>query len=189
MINIRRAIKMNIDKCLERSVLEAKHAAMEEAENIRMSEIPAGTWKAICRRNGIPYRRKDASYDWVETFTEPFANSYATPWKLVFEAKIPEIHRKFSASIIEALREFQTSLMQSSVGICDQHIQWQQLLSQIPLLEDLVKERVADSLDYSEASGQETNREVGSVVLTALQPLYEKLNGITGEYSRMLQMA
>jgi hypothetical protein len=181
MANIRKAIKIQVDASLEKAVEAARLVANAEAKKIVSEPIAASTWKAICRRSGTPYIRANKTHDWVDAFTKSFTKSFAMLWKHIFEEKLPEIHQRFAAAIIDSLIQFQKDLMNLSEGLREYHAPMQHLLAQIPLLGDQVRERVAEALEYSEKSAKDANRLVDPSILSAMKPLYNELTEITGK--------
>jgi hypothetical protein len=174
MNSVRNTINNNLQKGLKQAVTAGTIKAGKICEDLASGDISPMTWKAICKRGGSFRNKKKVPYDWNEAFSEPFLSPLAVPWNFVFSTKMTELHAYFSVKAIESLGEFVRNLKASIAPICGPSYKpLQDILAQVPYLEDQIRTKVAESLKMSKDSAQAIHYDIGPIVQEGMQSVYD----------------
>lgn len=182
MNNIRNSINKNLRQGLEQAVNVGATKARDLCEDLGSGDISPMTWKAICKRGGSFRNSKKVKYDWNEAFSELFLSPLALLWNFVLHNKMAELHAAFSGKVIGSLGNFVQNLRVSIAPICGPSYKpLQDILAQVPYLEDQIRTKVAESLKFSRDHAQAIHHEIEPLVEEHLKPVYEACLAESGE--------
>jgi hypothetical protein len=168
-------IKRNLEDALKAVEEIGILKAGELCKSMSSGEIPAVTWKAICRRKGVFKNSKKIPYDWNEDFSGAYITPLALAWNLVWHNHLSRYHTTLSEKLIEALRTFSRDLDKSASPICGTGYKpLKTILAQVPHLEDQIRSKVAVSLKFGKDEATKILEEITPVVKTHLIDFYEK---------------
>ncbi len=90
-------------------------------------------------------------------------------------AQLPTLYEKYSATLIDSLRAFQRSVESSINPVYGpKYKPVQAILSQFPLLEKKILEKVSDAEKFGKSEARDTHLAIKPLIKTALLPFYER---------------
>ncbi len=172
--NIQNSIYKNLLQGLEQAVNAGAIKARDLCEHLGSGEISPMTWKAICKRGGTFRNSKKVRYDWNEAFSEVFLSPLTLYWSSVLHNKMTELHTVYSTKLIESLGNFVQNLRLSIAPICGPSYKpFQDILAQVPYLEDQIRMKVLESLKLSKENAQAIHHDIKPLIKGRLQPVYK----------------
>ena len=185
MATIRYAMRRKVGASLKHSAKIGSNRAKQLCMELAEADITPMAWKAICRRRGCYQSKKkagSASYDWNTDFSEPFLQHLALPWNALFNRELSNKLHDYSHNLTRDLRVFSASMESSVASICGRNYQpMKGVFEGIPHIENRLLQRVADTLESTQAKAQEINRKIKRLIVEQMSPVYEKCIQETGE--------
>jgi len=195
MGNIRGVISKDIAKNIKLKQTDLKgwqNATIYSKDySLPANDIPAGTWKAICRRNGTWQRNvisnknrssKAANFIWNAAFLNLFLEPVTCPWEKVFQNSISTLHETYAVKVAKALGVFSSSFEKSMIQICgDSYLPGQRGLAQYPLLRIQVEQSVASALKSCKAKANSIQSGLVPMIEDRMIPVYRACIEESGE--------
>ena len=145
-----------------------------------------GTYKAICRRNGI-YTNGQGPHDWNAQLTEPLIKQIAPGWERTFSRRAPSVLQNLPYNTAKLLNAFHHDVdaraRKCGLGIVGLHM----LQQQLPVYEDIFKDLSATTRETINTQQKEINREFTPVIERAMGDAYVICTNESGagSYARM----
>lgn len=166
-------------------------ASVVEAEAITRiivdKTIMANTFRAICKGKGYFTSYDKTAYTWNKDFSEAFIKGLIRTFDLLFNSKLDLVHNTYLTSEIKKLTKIARELDEELTLICGASYKpLQDILNQVPLLEDQIRHRVEDSLKSAKSRNQEMQTAALVEIEKEMKKYYLKCLGEEGECSLLL---
>ncbi|KAK0107345.1 hypothetical protein ONS95_004038 [Cadophora gregata] len=171
--NVRRYMQKNIAPQMYQAIAAGEEKATNLAEEKVKSDMAAGTWKAIIRREGGPYlASKNGPYNWNEELVYSYMDRFSSLWTSFFKDKLRFYHGKYSSIMLMALDEFQANFGTFVMDICGAYPPVQYILDQIPLQKSRILRIVSDALSARQERAHDAPRTLRKAIKKHMMPFY-----------------
>jgi len=181
-------MKNRIVSNLDKAVDVASSKSQTRGLNTISAGIACGTWQAISRRSGGAYttsrKAGNVPHHWNEDFALIFMDTLALSWKNVFQTRLPNYHQRFSSDITKALEEFKVSFSKSISDVCGTYPSAENILDKIPLMEDNIREAVAELLKRRQEVADVAQGTIRGSIRAEMKPLYDEFSQESGMSSK-----
>jgi hypothetical protein len=175
---IRDVIKKDINA--ELKVKQATSKGWEKetiySEHYSAPQMPAATWKAICRRHGTFERKggsKPKKFIWNTAFLDLILKPIDRPWAGVFQTRILDLHQDFSTKTVGAFQAFTKAFQASMTEICgNNYIPGRRVASHATLLEDQLTGNISSALTKSRAQSQAIQNAILPMIKGSMEEVY-----------------
>ncbi|ATZ49548.1 hypothetical protein BCIN_04g06800 [Botrytis cinerea B05.10] len=173
---IREIIMTEILPTLRSCIRVSTEKAEEACKELMNADTSYQTWKAICRRFGKFNNKKNATYDWIGVFLQPFWGELAQPWDKVFNSQMQSVHDRYAWNLVRAIRVFSTDIrpLLQSMSEASASKSPIDFLAKIPYLEKRTRTAVSGSLSSAQRQAQEIHRLIEPRIQHHMRPVYEK---------------
>jgi hypothetical protein len=155
------------------AVIESVAKAEDITRRIVEKKIMANTFRAICKGKGYFTSYDKTAYTWNKDFNDAFIRELIHPLDLLFNSKLDSVHNAYLASEIKQLAKTVTELNEELSLICGASYKpLQDILSQVPLLEDQIRHRVEDSLKSAKSQNQKMQNATLAIIEKEMQSYY-----------------
>lgn len=139
-----------------------------------------GTWKAICRRDGV-FANENINCDWNNDLSAPLVAALAPQWEQAFSTDLEQIFTDFAARSRKKIKEFHASVPEllSPFGINARH-SYKRLEGQHTGYKQAFAEAEDIACEFINSQQREINRVFKPLVCDAMRPAYTSCVAITG---------